>query len=69
MELLLLLLYGIASNEGVDDAVVGYCKPTPDLRRFFSPPSHKGYKGVEGQPDIRRCYPDTCRISLNPDIN
>ncbi len=57
MELLLLLLDGIASSKGVDDAVVGYCKPTPDLRRFFSPPSPKGYKGVEGQPDIQRWYP------------
>jgi hypothetical protein len=53
MELLLLLLYGIASSDGVDEAVVGYCKPTPDLRRFFSPPSPKGYKCGEGQPDIR----------------
>jgi hypothetical protein len=48
MELLLLLLYGIASSEGVDEAVVGYCKPTPDLRRFFSPPSPKGYVQMWG---------------------
>jgi hypothetical protein len=44
MELLLLLLYGITSSKGVDDAVVGYCKPTHDIRRFFSPPSPRGLK-------------------------
>jgi hypothetical protein len=65
MELLLLLLYGIASNKGFDDAVVGYCKPTHDILRFFSPASPKWYKGVEG----RRLYPDTCMISPTPDIN